>query len=102
MAVVKISLEIATSIVSSMLMGLVIDYSIHFVSKYLTMKSIKKVIQEVGAVILSNSIGLSVGFASLLFAPLILYVKLGFLLCVGIFAGMILTILIIPPFLEKA
>jgi len=102
MAIVRISLEIATSIVSSMLMGLVIDYSIHFVSKYLTMKSIKKVIQEVGAVILSNSIGLSAGFASLLFAPLILYVKLGFLLCVGIFAGMILTILIIPPFLEKA
>ncbi len=101
MAISKLRLDIATSIVSGLLMGLVIDYAIHFISKYLRLKSVKMVIEEVGAVILSNSIGLSAGFATLILAPLLLYARLGLLLSLGIMAGTLYTMLVMPPILEK-
>ncbi len=101
MAIFNIPLEISTVIVAGLLMGLVIDYAIHFTSKYVKMKDINKVVEEISSVILSNSLGLALGFATLLFAPLALYERLGFLMSVGIALGAVFTILIIPPLLEN-
>ena len=101
MAIFNIPLEISTVIVAGLLMGLVIDYAIHFTSKYVMMKDIGKVVEEISSVILSNSLGLALGFATLLFAPLALYERLGFLMSVGIALGAVYTILVIPPLLEN-
>ena len=101
MSIFNIPLEISTVIVAGLLMGLVIDYAIHFVSKYVKMKDINRVVEEISGVIFSNSLGLSLGFATLLFSPLALYARLGFLMSVGIFLGAVFTVLIIPPLLEN-
>ncbi len=101
MVIFNIPLEISTVIVAGLLMGLVIDYAIHFTSKYVKMKDINKVVEEISSVIFSNSLGLALGFATLLFAPLALYERLGFLMSVGIALGAVFTILIIPPLLEN-
>ncbi len=101
MAIFNIPLEISTVIVAGLLMGLVIDYAIHFTSKYVKMKSMDRVVKEIVGVIISNSLGLSIGFATLLLSPLALYARLGFLMSTGIALGTVFTILTIPPLLEN-
>ncbi|RLA94351.1 MAG: hypothetical protein DRG83_19825 [Deltaproteobacteria bacterium] len=84
MSVAGIWLEISTSIVASILAGLVIDYSIHLMEAgKLGMKNKEQVIP----VIIGNSIGLILGFLTLAFSPVALYTRLGVLIAFGIGFG---------------
>ncbi len=100
MGISGINLEVSTAIISSVLMGLIIDYSIHTISRYRMIKNVEEVIDEVGPVILVSAFGLMAGFATLLFAPLRLYMQLGFLLLVGIAVGAFLTIVFVGELLR--
>lgn len=100
MGISGINLEVSTAIISSVLMGLIIDYSIHTISRYRMIKNVEEVINEVGPVILISAFGLMAGFATLLFAPLRLYMQLGFLLLVGIAVGAFLTIVFVGELLR--
>lgn len=100
MGAIGVNLEISTAIVSSVLMGLVIDYSIHTISRYRMSKDIDSTIAEVGPVIVDNALGLMAGFATLIFSPLLLYVKLGALLSIGIGIGAFLTLVFVVELLR--
>jgi predicted RND superfamily exporter protein len=100
MGIAKVNLEVSTAITSSVLMGLIIDYSIHTISRYRMTKNVDEVINEVGPVILISAFGLIAGFATLLFAPLRLYMQLGLLLMVGIAVGAFLTIIFVGELLR--
>ena len=100
MGVFGVNLEVSTAIISSVLMGLVIDYSIHTISRYRMSKDIGKVVEEVGPVIVVNALGLIAGFATLLFAPLRLYMQIGGLLSLGIAIGAFLTIVFVIELLR--
>ena len=92
MSLAGIWLEISTSIVASILAGLVIDYSIHLMeAKNHGIEAKKQVIP----VIVSNSFGLILGFLTLLFSPMALYARLGILIAVGIGFGTLSTILLV-------
>ncbi len=100
MGAMRVNLEISTAIVSSILMGLVIDYSIHTISRYRMSKNIDGTITEVGPVIVDNAFGLMAGFATLVFSPLLLYVKLGALLSMGIGIGAFTTLIFVTELLR--
>ncbi len=93
-------LEVSTAIVSSVLMGLVIDYSIHTITRYRITGNVDLVLKEVGPVIVDNTLGLMAGFGSLLFSPLLLYVRLGFLMSVGIGIGAFTTMVFVVELLR--
>ncbi len=95
-----INLEVSTAIVSSVLMGLVIDYSIHTISRYRMTKNVDEVVKETGPVIVANALGLVAGFLTLLFSPLRLYMQLGVLLAFGIAVGAFLTIVFVIELLR--
>ncbi len=100
MGAMHVNLEISTAIVSSILMGLVIDYSIHTISRYRMSKNIDSTITEVGPVIVDNALGLMAGFSTLIFSPLLLYVKLGALLSIGIGIGAFTTLIFVTELLR--
>ncbi|HCZ06716.1 MAG TPA: hypothetical protein DHV12_06245 [Thermotogae bacterium] len=84
MSATNIWLEISTSIVASILAGLVIDYSIHLMEAKNSGDGRKR---KVVPVILTNSLGLMVGFLTLVFSPVALYARLGFLIAFGTIYG---------------
>ena len=92
MSVTGIWLEISTSIVASILAGLVIDYSIHLMeAKKYGIEAEKQVIP----VIISNSMGLILGFLTMTLSPMALYARLGILIAVGIGFGTLSAILLV-------
>jgi len=102
MGLFEIPLEIGTAIISGILMGLIIDYSIHLM--VYCREDHKNIIQsrkKIGPVILTNSIALSIGFFVLIFAPLRLYIRLGILLTLGMIGGAIITLTVLPYLYEK-
>ncbi|MBO8160281.1 MAG: RND family transporter [Thermosipho sp. (in: Bacteria)] len=101
MAVFKINLDISTSITSSILMGLVIDYSIHLASEEYRIKDPRKAVLNVGPPILANGLGLILGFSVLLFSSLKLFKSISILIILGIGVGLYFTLLIQPFLLKK-
>lgn len=92
MSVTNIWLEISTSIVASILAGLVIDYSIHLMeAKNHGIETKEQVIP----VIISNSIGLALGFLTLVLSPVALYARLGTLIAFGTGFGALAVILLV-------
>lgn len=100
MGIFKMNLDISTAIVSSILMGLVIDYSIHIMSRYKITGNVEKTVKEVSPAIMDNAFGLIAGFATLVVSPLLLYVKLGVLLAIGIAFGAFLTMVFVIELLR--
>ena len=78
-----------------------IDYAIHLINRFMDTKDIYRAREEVRPAILSNTIALAVGFASLLFAPLRLFSGLGLLLAIGMITGAIVTLTLIPKIVSK-
>ena len=101
MSILGIKLEISTAIVAGVLLGMTIDYAIHLINRFMDTKDIYRAREEVRPAILSNTIALAVGFASLLFAPLRLFSGLGLLLAIGMVTGAIVTLTLIPKIVSK-
>ena len=101
MTVLHINLEISTSIITSMLMGLVIDYSIHIASEIKRTKSAKAAVENVGPAILGNALGLIAGFSILLLSPLALFSNVAILMILGISIGVFVTLTVETWILEK-
>ncbi|SHH20765.1 efflux RND transporter permease subunit [Thermosipho atlanticus] len=101
MSIFNIKLDISTAITSSILMGLVIDYSIHLASEEYRTKSPKDAILNVGPPILANGLGLILGFSVLLFSSLKLFQSIAILLILGISVGLYFTLIIQPLLLKK-
>ncbi|MGC9383734.1 MAG: MMPL family transporter [Kosmotogaceae bacterium] len=89
MAIFSIPLEIGTSIVSVMLAGIVIDYSIHL---KIWQKRDQKGYPEVVKTVLANSYALALGFSVLLFSPLKLYARVAVIVIIGVVVGGYITI----------
>jgi len=101
MTVLHINLELSTSIITSMLMGLVIDYSIHIASEIKRTKSAKVAVENVGPAILGNALGLIAGFSILLLSPLALFSNIAILMILGISIGAFVTLTVETWILEK-
>ncbi|MFO7882093.1 MAG: MMPL family transporter [Kosmotogaceae bacterium] len=107
MSILGMNLEVSTAIIAGVLMGLIIDYSIHLLSRYrkLSKKHNKAeasdlALRDIGPVIIASGLSLSAGFSSLFFAPLKLFVVLGILLVLGVITGVASTLVFVPQLLS--
>ncbi len=94
--------------VASMSLGIVIDDTVHFLTKYMRARrvdglsaadSIRYAFQTVGVAILVNTIILGVGFALLTFSAFKINAELGLLTTLAIGFALILDFLLLPPLL---
>ncbi len=100
MALFSIRLEIGTSIVAGMLMGLIIDYSIH-IAHEMKGSTPEEAVKIVGPAIMANAFGLSAGFSVLIFSTLKLYMNISILMVIGILYGALVTITMEAYFFKK-
>jgi len=84
-----------------MLMGLVIDYAIHFMYWYKKKGNIMAAYDMTASPIIFNGISLIICFVVLLTAPLMLYVRLALLMILGIAMGVLTTLVFLPQILVK-
>ncbi|MFW6121596.1 MAG: efflux RND transporter permease subunit, partial [Petrotogales bacterium] len=107
MSMLKMNLEVSTAIIAGVLMGLIIDYSIHLLSGYRRLSKKQDrgeasdlALRDIGPVIIASGLSLSAGFSSLFFAPLKLFLDLGILLVLGIITGVASTLIFVPQLLS--
>jgi hypothetical protein len=100
MGLLKIPLEIPTVIISGMLMGLVIDYAIHFMYWYKKTGTISEAYSMTASPIIFNGVSLMACFVVLLTSPLMLYVNLSILMILGIGMGVLTTLAFLPRIIE--
>ena len=97
----RLNLEISTAIISSILMGLIIDYSIHLAYDSKKVGDPVLALRRVGASIFANAIGLVAGFSVLLFSTFAMFRNVSLLLVLGISYGVAFTLIVESWFLRK-
>lgn len=100
MGLLQIPLEVPTVIISGMLMGLVIDYAIHFMYWYKKTGTVSEAYKMTASPIIFNGISLIACFVVLLTAPLMLYVNLSILMILGIGMGVLTTLAFLPRMIK--
>jgi hypothetical protein len=97
----KLNLEISTAIISSILMGLIIDYSIHLSYDSKKVGDPYLALKRVGTAILANALGIIAGFSVLLFSTFALFRNVSLLLILGISYGTAFTLIVESWILKK-
>ena len=103
-----IALDLCTSIIASVAIGVGIDYTIHFMETYRAQRALTDDIEEVtkntfktsGRGILTNAIAVGLGFCVLLFSRFIILRYIGALVAVVMFTSSTLAMTVIPGLLN--
>ena len=103
-----IALDLCTSIIASVAIGVGIDYTIHFMETYRSQRALTDDLEEVtkntfktsGRGILTNAIAVGLGFCVLLFSRFIILRYIGALVAVVMFTSSTLAMTIIPGLLN--
>ena len=104
MGLFHIELNVATAMLSSIMIGVGIDYTIHFLWRYREerrnglspVEGVKKTLTTTGRGIIFNAFSVIVGFTALLFSGFLPVKFFGFLVVVSIFACLIGALVLIP------
>ncbi len=104
MAVMGIALDVITVLIGSVAIGIGIDYSIHFISRFkLEMKqnssiqnALKKTLETTGIAILINALSVSTGFLVLLFGNIAPIRQFGWLMAVTMIVSAFGAIVVLP------
>jgi len=103
-----IALDLCTSIIASVAIGVGIDYTIHFMETYRAERALTDDLEEVtkktfktsGKGIITNAIAVGLGFCVLLFSKFIILRYIGALVAVVMFTSSALSMTIIPGILN--
>lgn len=103
-----IALDLCTSIIASVAIGVGIDYTIHFMETYRVQRALTDDLEEVtkntfktsGRGILTNAIAVGLGFCVLLFSRFIILRYIGALVAVVMFTSSTLAMTVIPGLLN--
>ncbi|MGD1832008.1 MAG: efflux RND transporter permease subunit [Sphaerochaetaceae bacterium] len=95
MAVLSIRLDIVTSLLAALAIGIGVDYSIHYIFAYQRLKGLSTsetpiavIMKTTGKAIIINVLSVTIGFAALIFSRFIPIRQMGILFCISmIFAG---------------
>ena len=109
MGFAEINLDLVTSIIASLAVGVGIDYTIHFLSTYKEEREksddLEKVTRETfkksGHAILTNAIAVGFGFLVLCFSKFIVLRYIGILVAIVMFTSSILSMTVIPGILNQ-
>lgn len=104
MGVFGIELNIATAMLSSIMIGVGVDYTIHFLWRYREERigglnetdAVKKTLTTTGRGIIFNAFSVIIGFSALLFSSFLPVQFFGFLVVVSIFVCLIGALLLVP------
>lgn len=104
MGMFGIELNIATAMLTSIMIGVGVDYTIHFLWRYREERqegldysdAVKKTLTTTGRGIIFNAFSVIVGFSALLFSTFLPVQFFGFLVVVSIFACLIGALVLIP------
>ena len=109
MGFAEINLDLVTSIIASLAVGVGIDYTIHFLSTYKEEREksddLEKVTRETfkksGHAILTNALAVGFGFLVLCFSKFIVLRYIGILVAIVMFTSSILSMTVIPGILNQ-
>ncbi len=101
MGLFGLKLDVATSIVASILVGLVVDYSIHLAHDMRRTKDVFVSIENISMPVLANGLGLIGGFLVLNFSKLALFRNVSLLLILGIGFGVAFTLFSQPILIKN-
>ncbi len=101
MGLFGLKLDVATSIVASILVGLVVDYSIHLAHDMRRTKDVFVSIENISMPVLANGLGLIGGFLVLNFSRLALFRNVSLLLILGIGFGVAFTLFSQPILIKN-
>jgi len=104
MGIFHIELNIATAMLSSIMIGVGVDYTIHFLWRYrqerengfVPKEAVKKTLTTTGRGIVFNAFSVIIGFIVLLFSSFMPVKFFGFLVVVSIFSCLIGALILIP------
>ena len=104
-----ISLNLITTTIFSITLGVGIDYAVHFTSVWKNYKesgltseeSTEKAYKYTSRPIIANALGLAVGVSSMLFSPLKIHVYISVLMWVSMVAAVFLSFSVLPTILRK-
>ncbi|MDD3903360.1 MAG: MMPL family transporter [Sphaerochaeta sp.] len=107
MALLGIELDIITSLLASLAIGIGVDYAIHFLSAYQRLSLIfapDKVVYEVmkttGKAILINAASVTLGFLGLLFSHFTPISRMGLLFCISMVCASLSSLTVLPALLQ--
>jgi predicted RND superfamily exporter protein len=104
LGVTGISLNLMTSTIFSITLGIGIDYAIHFVSVYKYYRqdgnALDKAFKYTSRPILANAFGLAIGMSALMASPLLVHLHVSLLMWVAMITSVLLTLIVIPVVLK--
>ena len=107
MGFLRINLDVGTSMIASIIIGIAVDDTIHFISRFQKeweahgdyQKALDTTLQSVGRPVICTTLVLTFGFWVLLFSNYLPILYFGFLSGLAIFGALIADIVILPAFL---
>jgi predicted RND superfamily exporter protein len=108
MALLKIHLDIVTSLLSALAIGIGVDYAIHFLSAFKRLEgqnpfeeTLKTVLGTTGRAILINAASVILGFCGLLFSHFIPIRQMGILFCISMLFASLSSLTVLPSVLYR-
>ncbi len=109
MSVFGVYLNVATAIVASIVLGIGVDYSVHFLSRYRALRNegkdfnetIRKTFVTSGRAIVFNSLAVAIGFLVLLLSSFWPIIHLGWLVAANMIFSAILTMVLVSAILPS-
>ncbi|MCP3923875.1 MAG: RND family transporter [Desulfobacterales bacterium] len=104
----NIPLDIGTAVISSVVIGIGVDYGIHYISRYRNNKkegmdfieAIEDTAKHSGKAIVSNAITVALGFCALMFSVLTPLIIMGWMICLTMLISSLCTMALIPAILS--
>ena len=110
MSALDISYNALTALLTSLTIGIGVDYTIHFSHRFLherkngvpTMAALENAAGTVGGALFGSAATTALGFAVLAFAPLLVVSQLGMLTAATIVLSFASALIVLPPLLKLA
>ena len=106
-AVSGIQLNLLTAVVSSIVLGVGIDYAIHFVAAIDIAREsgpgyVFRAIDSAGRPIVANAMGIAVALTALWLSPLAIHAQVSMIMWVGMVTAALTALVVLPALLPKA
>ena len=103
MSLLSIPLDIVTSLLAALAIGIGVDYAIHYISAYQRIEKTNgeitfflTIMNTTGRAIMINMISVTLGFAGLIFSRFIPIQQMGILFCISMLAAGLSSITVLP------
>jgi predicted RND superfamily exporter protein len=99
MGYVKIPLNVTTAIMSGLVIGVGIDYAIHYAALQKKFKR-EEALRRASTPIMANAFGLAIGYTPMVFSPLMIHLYLSAIMWVTMISSAFLSLVILPNVLK--